>query len=78
LSFTLTQEPNITLQFAFDMGNVKLTGAHEATAQTDANAVILENNVWHQYQFLINRYDKQRAAHNPSKRSCHQLCRLFP
>jgi len=62
LSFTLTQEPNITLQFAFDMGNVKLTGAHEATAQTDANAVILENNVWHQYQFLINRYDKQKGG----------------
>lgn len=62
LSFTLMQEPNITLQFAFDMGNVKLTGAHEATAQTDANAVILENNVWHQYQFLINRYDKQKGG----------------
>jgi len=62
LSFTLTQEPNITLQFAFDAGNVRLTGAREAVAQTDANAVVLENNVWHHYQFLINRYDKQKSG----------------
>jgi len=61
-SFTLAQEPNISLQFAFNEGNVKMTGASEATAQTDAGAVILENNVWHQYQFLIKRYDKQKGG----------------
>ena len=77
-SFTLMQEPNITLQFAFDGANVKLTGAREATAQTEAGAVILENNVWHQYQFLIKRYDKQKGGAQAFKAFVPSIMQTVP
>ncbi|MGI8655297.1 MAG: alpha/beta hydrolase family protein [Pyrinomonadaceae bacterium] len=77
-SFTLAQEPNVMLRFAFNEGNVKMRGAHEATAQTDAGAVILENNVWHQYQFLIKRYDKQKGGAQAFKAFVPSIMQTLP
>jgi dienelactone hydrolase len=41
---------------------VKMTAPQEATAQTDAEALILENGIGHQYDFLVRRYDKQKGG----------------
>ena len=38
---------------------VKSTGSAEATGETDAESVILENGVGYQYYFLVRRYDRK-------------------
>ena len=61
LTFALEQGP-VKLNFAFNGAEVKVTGAKEATAQTDPNALILENNVWHQFYFALARYDMKKGG----------------
>lgn len=61
LAYSLTQGP-AKLDFAFDGGAYKLTGAQTATGQTDPRALILENNVWHHYYFAVARYDLKKGG----------------
>src|SRR5262249_44097661 len=62
VSFTLRQDSNPPLQFAIDGTAVRLTGAVEKSGQTDEDAVVLENNFWYQYYYLIRRYDFQKGG----------------
>jgi dienelactone hydrolase len=62
VSFMLQQDANPPLQFAIDGATVKVTGAMEKTGQTDADAVILENNFCYQYYYLIRRYDAGKGG----------------
>lgn len=77
-SFTLEQEPNIKLQVAFNGTEVKMTGVKEMSAKTDAEALIFESNVWHQYHFLIQRYDKQKGGEQPFRAFVPSVMQTFP
>lgn len=58
-SFNLLQPPGVKLQVSVDGREVKMTGVKEATAQTEPAALLLENNVWYQYHYLLARYDRK-------------------
>jgi dipeptidyl aminopeptidase/acylaminoacyl peptidase len=78
VSFTLEQEPNVKLQFAIEGTQVKMTGLKEASAQTDAEALIFESNVWHQYHFLVQRYDKQKGGEQQFRAFVPSVMQTFP
>jgi uncharacterized protein len=61
-SFRLTKPPDTDLQFAIRGTEVQVTGSRQASGKTDGAAVILENLVWHQYYFLLRRYDAAKAG----------------
>ena len=77
-NFMLEQEPHGKLQFAINGTEVKMTGLKEATAQTDAEALIFESNVWHQYYFLIQRYDKRKGGEQQFRAFVPSVMQTFP
>ncbi len=77
LSFVLEQ-PTGRLQFAFAGTLVKLTGPRELTAQTDAAALLLENNVWHQYFFALARYDQAAGGVQPFQAFVPSIMQTLP
>jgi dienelactone hydrolase len=62
VAFELEYGPNMKMQVSVRGAEVKMTGPQEAAAQTDPEALILENNVGYQFYFLIRRYDKQKGG----------------
>jgi uncharacterized protein len=60
--FRLTKPPDTDLQFAIRGTEVQVTGSQQASGKTDTAAVILENLVWHQYYFLLKRYDAAKGG----------------
>jgi dienelactone hydrolase len=61
-SFEIEDAPGRKMKVAVNGTEVKMTGAREATGQTDPDALVLENGIGHQYYFLIQRYDKQKGG----------------
>lgn len=57
---------------------VKVTGAQETTGQTDPDALILENNVWYQYYFLVQRYDRQKGGVQQFKAFVPSIMQTIP
>jgi uncharacterized protein len=78
LSFVVELGPNMKVQVVFNGTEAKLTSPAQQTAQTDAEALILENNVWHQYHFLIQRYDKQKGGLQQFKAFVPSIMQTIP
>jgi pimeloyl-ACP methyl ester carboxylesterase len=74
----LEQGSSLRLVFDVNGADVKLTGSHEAVGQTDADAVILENNLWYQYFFLVKRFDVQKGGAQQFKAFAPSLMQTFP
>jgi uncharacterized protein len=62
VSFEMDDGANIKIKVSFNGAEVKMTSPQEATAQTDPEALILENGYGYQYYFLVQRYDKQKGG----------------
>jgi dienelactone hydrolase len=77
-SFMLEQGANVKLEFAISGTEVKMTGMQEATAKTDPEALIFSSNVWHQYHFLIHRYDKQKGGEQQFRAFVPAVMQTFP
>lgn len=60
-SFSLLQPPT-RMEVSVEGKEVKMTGVREVTGQTDPAAVLLENNVWYQYHYLLARYDQKKGG----------------
>lgn len=60
-SFSLLQPPT-KMEVSVEGRKVTMTGAREGTGQTEPAALLLENNVWYQYHYLIARYDRHRGG----------------
>jgi dienelactone hydrolase len=69
---------NMKLQVAFNGTEAKMSSPTQQTAQTDAEALIFENNVWYQYHFLIQRYDKQKGGEQQFKAFVPSVMQTFP
>lgn len=76
--FTLEQAPDLRLLFDFDGPNVTLTGSKQAAVQTDPDAVVLENNVWLHYYFLVRRYDVRRGGAQQFKAFVPSIMQTIP
>ena len=76
--FTLEQAPDVRLVFDFDGPTVKLTGSKQATVQTDPDAVVLENNAWYHYYFLVRRYDARRGGTQQFKAFVPSIMQTIP
>jgi pimeloyl-ACP methyl ester carboxylesterase len=74
----LEQGAGLRLVFDVNGSEVKVTGSKEAAGQTDADAVILENNLWYQYFFLVKRYDGQKGGAQQFKAFAPSLMQSFP
>jgi uncharacterized protein len=74
----LEQGASLRLVFDVNGADVKLTGSKEATGQTDADAVILENNLWYQHTFLVKRFDAQKGGAQQFKAFAPSLMQTFP
>ena len=62
VSFQMEDGANMKMKVSFNGAEVKMTSPQEAAGQTDAEALILENGIGHQYDFLVRRYDKQKGG----------------
>jgi dienelactone hydrolase len=62
VGFEMEDGANMKIKVSFNGAEAKMTSPQEATGQTDAEALILENGIGHQYYFLIQRYDKQKGG----------------
>ncbi|MDT4896787.1 MAG: uncharacterized protein QOH25_1864 [Acidobacteriota bacterium] len=62
VSFELEDSPGPKVKVSINGTDVKMVAPQEATAQTDAEALILENGIGHQYYFLVRRYDKLKGG----------------
>lgn len=76
-SFALEYGPNMKMQIAFNGTEAKMSGLKEATAQVDADALVFENNVWHLYSFLVQRYDKQKGGVQQFKAFVPSVMQMF-
>jgi hypothetical protein len=73
----LEQGASLRLVFDVNGADVKLTGSKEATGQTDTDAVILENNLWYHYSFLVKRFDVQKGGAQQFKAFVPSLMQTF-
>ena len=64
--------------FSITGAEVKVAGAREATGQTDPEALILENNVWYQYYFLVQRYDRRKGGVQQFKAFVPSIMQTIP
>jgi hypothetical protein len=78
LVFVMDFGQNMKLQVAFNGTEAKLTSPTQQTEQTDAEALIFENNVWYQYYFLLQRYDKQKGGEQQFKAFVPSVMQTFP
>jgi dienelactone hydrolase len=62
VGFELEDGANMKMKVSINGTEVKMTGPQEMNAQTDAEALILENGIGHHYYFLVRRYDKQKGG----------------
>jgi pimeloyl-ACP methyl ester carboxylesterase len=74
----LEQGSSLRLVFDVNGADVKMTGSKEAVGQTDADAVILENNLWYQHFFLVKRFDVQKGGAQQFKAFAPSLMQTFP
>jgi pimeloyl-ACP methyl ester carboxylesterase len=74
----LEQVPSLRLLFDVNGSDVKLTGGKEAVGQTDADAVILENNLWYQHFFLVKHFDGRKGGTQQFKAFAPSLMQTFP
>jgi dienelactone hydrolase len=78
VAFELEYGPNMKTQVSIKGAEVKMTAPQEASGQTDAEALILENNVGYQYYFLIRRYDKQKGGAQQFKMLVPSIMKTLP
>ena len=62
VGFEMDDGSNTKMKVSINGTEVKMSGPQETTGQTDAEALILENGIGHQYYFLVRRYDKQKGG----------------
>jgi pimeloyl-ACP methyl ester carboxylesterase len=74
----LEQGSSLRLVFDVNGSDVKVTGSKEAASRTDADAVILENNLWYQYFFLVKRFDMSKGGAQQFKAFAPSLMQTFP
>src|SRR6185369_17463098 len=60
--FSVDRDPDLKLTFTINGADIKVTGTNETTGKTDPAALIMENYVWHQYYFLLKRYDLKKGG----------------
>ncbi|HEV7374204.1 MAG TPA: alpha/beta fold hydrolase [Pyrinomonadaceae bacterium] len=70
--------PNMKMQVSINGAEVKITGPKEANGLTDAEALIIENNIWYQYHFLIRRYDTQKGGAQQFKMFVPSIMQTLP
>lgn len=78
LGFVMDLGQNMKMQVVFNGTEAKLIAPTQQTAQTDAEALIFENNIWHQYHFLLRRYDKQKGGEQQFKAFVPTVMQTFP
>ena len=77
-AFMLEQGTNVKLQFAIEGTEVRMILPKEMSAKTDAEALIFESNVWHQYHFLLQRYDRQKGGEQAFRAFVPSVMQTFP
>ncbi|MDT5063584.1 MAG: hypothetical protein QOH63_4043 [Acidobacteriota bacterium] len=78
VAFEMEYGPDMKMHVSVNGAEVKMTGPQEAAAQTDPEALILENNVGYQFYFLIRRYDKQKGGVQQFKMFVPSIMRTLP
>lgn len=62
VAFEMDDGSSMKIKVSFNGAEVKMISPQEASGQTDAEALILENGIGHQYYFFVRRYDKQKGG----------------
>lgn len=62
IAFEMDDGSSMKIKVSFNGAEVKMTSPQEASGQTDAEALILENGIGHQYYFFVRRYDKKKGG----------------
>jgi dienelactone hydrolase len=78
VAFEMEYGPNMKMQVSVSGAEVKMTGPQEASAQTDPEALILENNVGYQFYFVIRRYDRQKGGVQQFKMLVPSIMQTLP
>jgi dienelactone hydrolase len=78
VGFEMEYGPNMKMQVSINGSEVKMTAPQEASAQTDPEALIIENNIGHQAYFLIRRYDMQKGGVQQFKMLVPSIMQTLP
>lgn len=78
VAFEMEYGPNMQMKVSINGTEVKMTGPQNLNGQTDADSLILENNVGYQYYFLIRRYDRQKGGVQQFKMFVPSMMQTIP